>query len=38
MQAVGFETWVDKNGYIFLPEKFQHAYGKSARLLVLLPE
>lgn len=38
MQAIEFETWIDKNGCIFLPEKFQYAYGKSARLLVLLPE
>ncbi len=38
MQAIEFETWIDKNGTIVLPRKFQHAYGKSARLLVLLPE
>lgn len=38
MQAIEFETWIDKDGYILLPEKFQHAYGKYARLLVLLPE
>ncbi len=38
MQVIEFETWIDKNGHIYLPEKFQHAYGKSARLLVLLPE
>ncbi|MFN3980529.1 MAG: hypothetical protein ACK4SA_09115 [Caldilinea sp.] len=38
MQAIEFETWIDKNGYIFLPEKFRYAYGKPARLLVLLPE
>ena len=38
MQVIEFETWIDKNGHIYLPEKFQHAYGKSARVLVLLPE
>lgn len=38
MQALEFETWIDKKGRIFLPEEFQHAYGRSARLLVLLPE
>jgi DNA-binding transcriptional regulator/RsmH inhibitor MraZ len=38
MQALEFETKIDKKGRIFLPEEFQHAYGKSARLLVLLPE
>lgn len=38
MQAIELETWIDKNGCIFLPKKFQHAFGKSARLLVLLPE
>lgn len=38
MQAIEFEAWIDKNGYIFLPEKFQYAYGQSARMLLLLPE
>lgn len=38
MQAIEVETWIDKDGHIYLPEKFQYAYGKSARLLVLLPE
>ena len=38
MQAIEFETWIDKNGHIYLPGKFLHAYGKSVRLLVLLPE
>jgi len=38
MQAIEFETWIDKNGHIFLPEEFHHVYGKSARLLVLLSE
>ena len=38
MQAIEFETWIDKNGCAYLPERFQHAYGQAARLLVLLPE
>lgn len=38
MQAIEFETQIDNNGHIFLPEEFQYAYGKPARLLVLLPE
>lgn len=38
MQAIEFETRIDKNGHISLPEEFQHAYGKFSRLLVLLPE
>jgi bifunctional DNA-binding transcriptional regulator/antitoxin component of YhaV-PrlF toxin-antitoxin module len=38
MQALEFETRIDKKGRIFLPEEFQHAFGKPARLLVLLPE
>jgi hypothetical protein len=38
MQALEFETKIDKAGRIFLPAEFQHAYGKSARLLVLLPD
>lgn len=38
MHAIEFETRIDKNGHIYLPEKFQHAYGKLARLVVLLPE
>jgi hypothetical protein len=38
MQAIEFETRIDKDGHIYLPEEFQHAYGKLARLIVLLPE
>ncbi|MBI4830985.1 MAG: hypothetical protein HY801_05410 [Candidatus Lindowbacteria bacterium] len=38
MQAIEFETRIDKDGHIHLPEEFQHAYGKFARLVVLLPE
>ena len=38
MQAIEFETRIDKNGHIHLPVKYQHIYGKFARLVVLLPE
>ena len=38
MQAIEFETRIDKDGHIHLPEEFQHGYGKFARLVVLLPE
>ena len=38
MQAIEFETQIDKNGRIFVPKEFQYAYGQLARLLVLLPE
>lgn len=38
MQAIEFETRIDDKGHIFLPEEFQYAYGKFARLIVLLPE
>ena len=38
MQAIEFDTRIDKDGNIHLPDEFQHAYGKQARLLVLLPE
>ena len=38
MQAIEIETRIDKNGYIHVPEEFQHIYGKYARLVVLLPE
>lgn len=38
MQAIEFETQIDKNGHIFLPKEFQYAYGQPARFLVLLPE
>ena len=38
MEALEFETRIDKNGRIILPKQFQHTYGKLVRLLVLLPE
>ena len=38
MQAIELETRIDKNGQILLPQNFQYAFGKSARLIVLLPD
>jgi hypothetical protein len=38
MQAIEFETRIDNDGHIRLPEEFHDAYGKLARLVVLLPE
>ena len=36
MQTIKFETIIDSQGAIHLPEEFRHAYGKHARLVVLL--
>ena len=38
MQAIELETQIDQNGQILLPEKFQHLFGKSARVLLLLTD
>ena len=38
MQAIEFETQIDNNGHIYLPEVFRYAYGRFVRLVVLLPE
>lgn len=38
MKAIEFETRIDENGHIILPEEFQNAYGKRARFVVLLPD
>lgn len=38
MQAIEFETRIDEHGHIDVPEKFQNAYGKRVRLVVLLPD
>ena len=38
MQAIELETRIDENGHIYLPKEFENAYGKLARLVVLLPE
>lgn len=36
METIQFETVIDSQGGIHLPEEFRHAYGKHARLVVLL--
>ena len=38
MQTIKFETIIDSQGAIHLPEEFRHAYGRHARLVVLLQE
>lgn len=38
MKAIEFNTTIDEKGHISLPDKFQYAYGKTARFLVLLQE
>ncbi|MBF0242513.1 MAG: hypothetical protein HQK64_08555 [Desulfamplus sp.] len=38
METIEFEAQIDKNGFIYMPEKFKSAYGQIARLVVLLPE
>ena len=38
MQAIEFETTIDKDGVIHLPEKYRNVYGQQARFVVLLPE
>lgn len=38
MQAIEINTWIGENGHIELPAQYREAFGKTARLLVLLPE
>lgn len=38
MQAIEFETRIDETGHIYVPKEFHNAYGKLARLVVLLPD
>ena len=38
MQAIEFETTVDPQGNLHLPEKYHEVYGKHVRLMVLLPQ
>ena len=38
MKAIEMETKIDDKGHISLPPEFHYAYGKLARLIVLLPE
>jgi len=36
MKTIKFDTIIDSQGAIHMPEEFRHAYGKHARLVVLL--
>ncbi|WP_092121877.1 hypothetical protein [Desulfonatronum thiosulfatophilum] len=38
MQTIEFQTRIDNNGHIVLPKKYHFAFGKEAKLLVLLPD
>jgi len=38
MQAIEISTRIGKNGHIELPAEYREAFGKTVRLLVLLPE
>lgn len=38
MHPIEIETLIGQNGVICLPDEFQHAFGKHARLVVYLPE
>jgi len=38
VQAIEFETRIDENGHVTLPAEFRKAYGKHARMVVLLPD
>lgn len=38
MKTIELETQIDQNAPIDLPREFQYAFGKSARLIVFLPE
>jgi hypothetical protein len=38
LQAIEFETRIDKDGRIHLPSQYQHLYGTAVRLRLLLTE
>ncbi|WP_133511177.1 hypothetical protein [Candidatus Thiosymbion oneisti] len=38
MQAIEFETIIDTNGNVHVPERYRTVYGHQARLLVLLAD
>ena len=38
MQAIELEGYIDENGRVRVPEEHRHAFGKRARLVVLLDE
>ena len=37
MRAIEFETTIDEDGVIQLPERYRKVYGQQARFVVLLP-
>lgn len=38
MRAIEFETRIDENGQVTLPARYRKAYGKRARMVILLPD
>ena len=38
MRAIEFETQIDEHGHVTIPEEYHDAYGKQARLVVLLAD
>ncbi len=36
MQTIELETHIDEGGRIYLPEKFNHVYGKQVHVVLLL--
>lgn len=38
MKAIGFETIINQNGTLQIPSDYQRYYGKSAKIIVLLPD
>jgi DNA-binding transcriptional regulator/RsmH inhibitor MraZ len=38
MQTIEFETQIDENGHIYLPQQYKNIYGKKARFVVLIKE
>ncbi len=38
MRAIEFDGYIDENGRVRVPEEHRHAYGKRARLVVLLDD
>jgi len=38
MFALEMETTIDSSGNVHVPEQYRHIYGKTARLLLLLPD
>lgn len=38
MKAIELETIINQNGTLQIPSDYQHYYGKSAKIIVLLPD